>query len=318
MRIPTLPGNGTGMTLLCLMITGSALAVTILISGAAADAGTPMLWFLTAVLALSGLVQLAAIAPSLRLRDLVRLLPYSLGAGAFMVVPSALGYLAVAHVGAGYISLSFAFPILLTWALARIMGIEPRDRRRALGVLLGLAGGLLLAASKFGMIDGGAIGWLIAATAMPVIVALGNIYRSRYWPRGAGAALLSPLMLLAGAALILPLALWLEGSPAPLWTGAGLRLLLIVDVAVFVVQYYAYFTLQRIGGPVTLSLIGPVAALVGSGAAVWLFGEALPGGFVLAGLLVAAGTVLMLRRPPQSQGSFQASTIPTASSAVST
>ena len=114
MRNPTRPKGGAGLILLCLMIAGVSLAVVVLISKAAAQAGAPMLWFLTVVMGLAGLVQLGIAIALGQMRNWRGMLAYSLGAGLFAALPSAIGYLSVAHVGAGYMAMTFAFPILLT------------------------------------------------------------------------------------------------------------------------------------------------------------------------------------------------------------
>ncbi len=286
----------------CLVTAGAALAVTILISRMASDAGAPMVWFLAVVMAGSGLVQLVLAGLLGQLRGVLRMLPFAAGAGTLLAGPMALGYLAVAHVGAGYIALTFAFPILLTWALARLLGLERADPRRALAVGLGLAGGVTLALAKLTDLPPGATGWLVAATAMPVVIAGGNIYRSRFWPAGARPMALSALTLLMGGLACVPLAMVLDGSAIGLWRDAGLRGLVGLDVAIFVIQYVAFFQLQRLGGPVTLSLLGPVAAVTGAGGALWLFAEPLPRNFALAAMLVGAGTALMLmRRAPAAR-----------------
>lgn len=284
------------MMLGCLLTAGAALAVTILISRIASDAGAPMIWFLGFVLIGSGIVQLV-LAQALGQGQSVRhMLLFALGAGALMATPMALGYLAVAHVGAGYISLTYAFPILLTWALARLIGLEGANPRRAFAVGLGLAGGMLLAMSKLTELPSGATFWLVLATAMPVVVAGGNIYRSRYWPEGARPLTLSAMTLLMGGLVCVAAAPFVDGAPDILWQSGDMRLIIAIDILVFVIQYIAFFQLQRLGGPVTLSLLGPVAALTGAAGALWMFAEPLPQNFLLAGLLVGAGVVLMLMR----------------------
>jgi len=284
------------MMLGCLLTAGAALAVTILISRIVSDAGAPMIWFLGFVLIGSGVVQLV-LAQTLGQGQSVRhMLLFALGAGALMATPMALGYLAVAHVGAGYISLTYAFPILLTWALARLIGLEGANPRRAFAVGLGLAGGMLLAMSKLTELPSGEILWLALATAMPVVVAGGNIYRSRYWPKGARPLTLSAMTLLMGGLVCMVVAPFVDGAPDILWQSGNMRLIIAIDILVFVIQYIAFFQLQRLGGPVTLSLLGPVAALTGAAGALWMFAEPLPQNFLLAGLLVGAGVVLMLMR----------------------
>ncbi len=285
-------------TLFCLLFTGTMLAVTILISKLAAQEAAPMLWFLAVTLGIAGLIQLVLAAWLGQLRNWRGFLPYSVGSGLFLAAPMAMGYLSVVHVGAGYVAMSFAFPILLTWVMARLMGLERANRKRLAGVILGLTGGIILASGKLGAgTAAAATGWVLLATAIPLVLAAGNIYRSRFWPRGAQPIALAALMLLMGSALTLPLAIATEPGPAALWQSPVLRVLVALDVIVFVAQYVTYFMLQRLGGPVTLSLIGPVAAVSGGlAAALWL-GETLPRGYALAGAATLAGVWLMIGAP---------------------
>ena len=135
------------------------------------------------------------------------------------------------------------------------------------------------------------------ATAIPVVLALGNIYRSRYWPRGAPPLMLAGLTLLLAGLMVAPGAALTEGAAAlPRLAAPEVWPLLAALTASYTVQYVTFFRLQQVGGPVVLSLIGPVAAVAGPPAAVLLQGEHLPAVFPLAALLTGAGVWLMLRR----------------------
>ncbi len=279
-----------------LAATGSLLAVTIIISRLAADHAAPMLWFLTVVLGGAGILLFLLAVHSGAVRGAWRPLAlYGLGAGAFQALPSAMAYLSVAHVGAGYVSLAFAFPLLITYALALMFGMERFVRLGALGVAVALAGGLLLAFGKFDGLDGGSgVGWVLVASGIPFIVAGGNLFRTRFWPSGAQPILLAALMLLLAAALTAPFAVGLEGGAA--WNRLAstpmLVLLTGLNIAAFALQFIAYFRLQYVAGPVYLSQIGSVAAAVGTPVAVLLLGESLPDGFALALILVVGGAAL--------------------------
>lgn len=290
-----MPPSRSSLVPLWLAVTGGLLAVSILISGQAARAGAPMLWFLAGVSGIAGAAQLAIAALAGPLRIDGRVLAYAAAAGLLQALPNAIGYLAVGHVGAGFLSLTFAFPILLTWAMARAVGLEPRSPRRAFAVALGLAGGLLLAAGKMrGLPDGAAV-WAVAACAAPVLIAAGNIYRSRYWPAGPSPVVLAGLTLVSAALCILPVAALTEPL-TPLRAPAPLALML-AGAAAFTVQFVTFFQLQRAGGPVMLSLIGPVAAVGGAGAAALFLGESLPATLLPAAALTGAGVALMLCAP---------------------
>ena len=280
-----------------LLITGSLLAVTIILSRLAADAGAPMLWFLTSVMGSAGLLLMGAAAVAGQAKgNWRRLLLYSLGAGAFQALPSAMAYLSVAHVGAGYISLAFAFPLLVTYVLALAVGMERFASLRALGVTLALGGGLLLAISKFDGLSAeeGAVGWVLVASAIPLVLACGNLFRTRFWPEGAPPLLLAALMLLLAATLTVPFAVASEGlaGATRLWNHGLLLGLTGLNTAAFALQFVAYFRLQKTAGPVYLSQIGSVAAAVGTPVAVLFLGEILPEGFAVAILLIVGGAVL--------------------------
>ncbi|MDJ0739994.1 MAG: EamA family transporter [Gammaproteobacteria bacterium] len=284
-----------------LLLTGSLLAFSIVVARVASDHGAPMLWFLTLAMGGAGLllITLAAVSGEAR-GHWPRLLMFSIGAGAFQALPNAIGYLAVAHVGAGYLALAFAFPLLLTYLLALGLGLERFDPRRALGVGVALGGGMLLVAAKFdGLTDDNAvgsetIGWVLAASAIPLVIAAGNLYRTQFWPRGARPRLLAALMLLLAAVLTAPFAAAIEGSDdlARLLGNDALVTLIAVNVAAFALQFVAYFALQKTAGPVYFSQIGSVAAAVGTPAAVLFLGESLPGNFALAAGLIVAGALL--------------------------
>ncbi len=104
-------------------------------------------------------------------------------------------------------------------------------------------------------------------------------------------------MLICGAVITLPFALILEGTTAvSLMLQPPMLPVLVLAIVVFVAQYAAMFRLQRIAGPVYMSQIGSVAALVGSPAAILILGESLPIGFVPAVLLIIAGLVIFQAR----------------------
>jgi drug/metabolite transporter (DMT)-like permease len=211
-------------------------------------------------------------------------------AGALMAFGSALGYLTVHKVGAAFIALAMAFPPMLTWLLSLAIGLERFNLFRLVGLLIGLAGGVLLAIGKGAGASTADIGAILLACSMPAVLAVGNVFRTRFWPKGASPRLLAGLMLICGALVILPFALWFEGGAA---FGAlfrsPLQVIVLCAVVLFVAQYAAFFKLQQIAGPVYLSQIGSVAALVGGPMAVLLLGEQLPRGFALAAALIVIG-----------------------------
>lgn len=291
----------TGLKALgCLLLVGTLLALSLSVAKFADAQALPRLTFLMVAMAsASGCLLLLALPKRARWRLDRRVIEYAAVAGALLALPNALGFLAVRHVGAGFISLSFAFPILVTWLLAVLLRLEPLRRDRLSGVLLGLAGGVVLALSKASGGEGH-LGWSLLVLLMPVALALGNIYRTLRWPEGVPAVFLSALVLTGAGLSLLPIALVMEPGRIPeLFDSSAALGLLGLEVGVFTVLYLFFFILQKLAGPVYLSQIGTVAATVGTAIAVLALGEPAPPNLAIAAGLVVAGTLIFQRGAPK-------------------
>ncbi|MGB3312907.1 MAG: EamA family transporter [Albidovulum sp.] len=130
---------------------------------------------------------------------------------------------------------------------------------------------------------------------------MGNIFRTRFWPAGEAPVTLAALSVLIGAGLVLPMALHSEGGRlAVLWADREIMVLILTGSVVVATQYVLQFRLQALAGPVYMSQIGGVAAMVGAVLAVTALREALPPAFWPAVALIAAGTVQFQRAARQN------------------
>jgi drug/metabolite transporter (DMT)-like permease len=136
---------------------------------------------------------------------------------------------------------------------------------------------------------------LAVALGVPVLLAIGNVYRSRYWPSGLSAPMFSAGTMLVQAVAVLPL-IAVSGQRAGADQLAAAWPLLLAMVLVTLSANVAAAALQRIADSVAYSQIGYVVALTG---VIWgavLFGERLGWGFAPAVALVFVGVVLANRR----------------------
>ncbi|OLU27064.1 DMT family transporter [Pseudomonas sp. PA27(2017)] len=223
---------------------------------------------------------------------------YYLASGLLSIaVPNGLLFSSIGHVGAGFASMCLAFPPLFTYLLALALRMEALSRIRLLGICIGLSGSLLLALGKLRGGDSPAL-WVVAALCVPVFLALGNIYRARYWPSGATPLSLAPGMLLGGALLLGLTALFgVDFSPnlnSPLAVG-----LMLVQMLLFAAVYALFFILQKLAGTVFLSQIGSVAAITGAAMAIGLLGEQGSLSLALAALCIVVGVLLVAWRAAQ-------------------
>ncbi len=222
-------------------------------------------------------------------RKLVTHLVFS---GLLFIAPNMIAVVAASKVGAGFISLSYAFPLVLTYALAVVLRLERFRLLMGAGVLFGLLGGVLLAISGAEMsVD--ASWWSLFALTIPLFLATGNIFRSMHWPKGARPIDLALGMMAVGflALSVFTAAVGVPVAPAA-WTPEATGLL-GAQIAIFALQYGLYFRLQQTAGPVYLSQIGSVAAVIGLGLGYLVFGEEPNAAKLAAVVAVGAGIVLV-------------------------
>lgn len=211
---------------------------------------------------------------------------------------------AIPQVGAGFVALIIALPPLLTYLGALALRMERFNALRAFGVAAALAGAGVLAARKFSAPDA-SIFWVLLALCGPVLLAIGNLYRTLRWPDNASPSALAPGMLIA-AAVLLGIVNILPNFSLAIPPKAFRPLALIaVQAFIFAGQFLLLFLLQKTGGPVLLSLLGAVGAVVGVPVAIFLQGETPPEGLFLGASLIALGVVLV------TWGGVKMATLPT-------
>ena len=190
-------------------------------------------------------------------------------------LPNLLVLAAMAHLGSGPTAMMFTLSPLFTALLSRLAGLRAPARLEYWGIAIGFGGALLVALARGEAGRPAAWLWVGVWLLIPLLLALGNVYRSLDWPpradgtwlavgsHGVAALLLLALCALTGA--------W-RGLPAL----AGVPWLAAAQVAAAVLMFPLFFRLQALGGPVLLSQIGTVGAGVGVAVGAGLLGERYP------------------------------------------
>lgn len=290
------PGaNGAWLIpLLCLLGGGSLLGIKVNLAKAAGEFGLSPLAFLTWSIIGATLVLLAVSAVR---RSAIpinrRTFEYYAVSGLVGVAgPSLIFFAAIPHIGASFVALITTSPPLLTYIGALALGLERFQIGRALGVAAALAGTGVLAMKHLSAPDGVPV-WLVLVLIGPVLLATGNLYRTLRWPEGMSPSTLAPGMLVAATIMLLCAGLLPGFSLAVPVSSVKAMILIAVQALVFAGFYLFLFHLQKAGGPVLLSLLGSVGAVVGVPVAIFLQNEAPPPGLILSAVLIAAGITLI-------------------------
>ena len=280
--------------LICLLVGGALLGISTNMAKYAGEIGlSPLAFLFWSIAGAATILLVIALLrhelPPLNKRSFEY---YFISALVSVAGSNLLFFSAIPHVGAGFVALIISLPPLLTYLGALALGIERFQTVRALGVAAALVGAGVLAARKFSAPDA-SVFWILIALCGPVLLAIGNLYRTLRWPEGASPNALAPGMLIAAVVLLGATSL-LPNFSLTVPLGGFLPLgLIILQAFIFAGQFQLLFLLQKTGGPVLLSLLGSVGAIVGVPVAVFLQGESPPDGLILGASLIALGVALV-------------------------
>lgn len=274
-----------------LLFTGVSFGCNFPLAKLAVAAGVnPALWAIVICLG-AGLTMVAVTARFEDAPPVPGILRYANVSGLISnVFPLFLTFAAIPHIGSGLAAVLVATSPVTTALLSMLLKVRPPSLLGLAGIAIGLAGAVVIIAGRNASFEGGGSGWLLIAALIPVLLGIGNVYRTMAWPKGAGPMRLGAMVNLAA---VLPLAvLGFAWSSLDIGALAKVPGLVAAQLAASTVMYLTFFRLQAVGGPTYLSQIGYVGAVVGVGVGVTLLGETYPA-LVWAGVaIVAVGIAL--------------------------
>ncbi|MBK8456277.1 MAG: DMT family transporter [Phyllobacteriaceae bacterium] len=257
-----------------LLAVGGLIGLVFPLGLMAATAGVdPAVWALTIS---GGTAVVLAVALTLRRRRVTmtrQFLRYCAVAGLVsFAAPNLLIFQFIPALGAGFVALLFTLSPVLTLLFSALMRVCAPSALGVAGIAIGFAGAFVLTWSKGASGPAGGYVVVLASLAIPLLLAIGNVYRTMDWPEGA-----NPIALAVGAhaAASAGLLAWLAatGGIGRIAGLAGIPGLVLAQLAASSLQFLLFFRLQQVGGPVYLSQIGYVAASVGLGSGMIFLGE---------------------------------------------
>ncbi|WP_169543342.1 DMT family transporter [Sneathiella aquimaris] len=188
------------------------------------------------------------------------------------IIPNLLLFSVIPHAGSGYTGLMFALSPVFTLSLATVFRLRTPGKIGLMGIAVGLVGASIVSVTRGSAPEAPPVMWLLAALAIPMTLACGNIYRTMDWPDGALPDTLAFWSHLFSVVVFLVLMVAVDGTVSvdelALSPWAAFAQLVVGGLT-----FPVFFRLQQKGGPVLLSQLGYVAAAVGLIAATLLLGE---------------------------------------------
>lgn len=288
------------MTLLLLVLNGSFIAAIYTLAKLAGQSGVSALGVLAFQLLAAAVAVTLVAAVAGRLPRLDRAtLRYAAVAGALgIAAPNLVTFAALGHLPAGLVGVIGALSPVFTYGLALLLRVERLQRMRAFGIVLGLAGVLVLLLPRSALPDASLLPWALLALAGPLLLAGGNLFRTLAWPPGLHPLSAASALLLTQAMVFVPAAALLGELRLPTAGLEAVDLALLGAGALTTAFYLTAFELQRRAGPVVVGQLGYVITVASLLLGAWVFGERPGAATAAAVLLVFAGVLVVQRAAP--------------------
>lgn len=276
--------------ILLIITIGVLVGISFTLSKIAAMAGVPPLLALFRQLLVASLLLLVVgIATGRRLPLTRQHVLYYLGAGILGVSgPALIGYTVLSQVSTGFYSALVTLSPLFTFAITAAVERRMLPFHRLVGILVGLSG-VSIATMKGFNFDSTATVWIILAVGGPLLLASGNVFRSRaYPPKG------DPMMMATGALLSQLVLIWpvlaLSSAAQPVSSIASGPEAAILGVGLITaVTYVLTFEVQRRTDGIGFAQVGYFATLSGIATGAFVFGEIIQPALLLSLAVIFLG-----------------------------
>lgn len=284
-----------------LVLTGAFLGLTLPFGKLAFAAGiAPSVWAFLISTGAGTVLLIAFLVMGKRPRlDAHMVRYYLIAAFISYAVPNVMTLSAIPHLGSGYTGIMYTLSPVFTLMLSILFKLRRPNLLGLLGILVGFIGAVIVGFTR------GQVGqpaeplWVVIGLLIPVLLAMGNVYRTIDWPKGA-----DPTELAAGShittALMLVPAIFMMTGTFPIAPLGDVPWLVFFQILASACMFALYFRLQAVGGPVYLSQIGYVGAAVALLAGTLFLGESYQLMTWVGAGIIAAG-VLMTTKAQQME-----------------
>jgi len=287
-----------------LVAVGSLLGFTFPLGKMGAQAGvSPVVWaFLMSGGAAVGLLLYRIACKKPFLITVQNSWFYFCAAVVSLVIPNILTFTVIPKLGSGFTGLLFTLSPLFTLAISSIWQVRMPTRVGLVGIAIGFVGAVIVSITRGEIGNPAGIGWILAGLAIPVCLAVGNVFRTMAWPKNAEPMELAIGMNLAAATMLLLLVLALPS--AKLSDGLpSIMPVVTLTVLVASVMIALHSRLQLVGGPTYLSQIGYIAAAVALIVGTLVFNESYALLTWVGALIILVGAALsVVAQQPSNKG----------------
>ncbi|MBT4427140.1 MAG: DMT family transporter [Rhodospirillaceae bacterium] len=219
------------------------------------------------------LLFLALFTKSLPRLDLIYLRTYIVSGVLGIAFPISLLSIVAAKLPASALTLVLALSPPLTYLFALLLGMERFRIVCIIGILVGLAGVVLMVVPEASLPEPEMAGWLLLSLLAPVSFAMVNAFAGKFRPPEAPSVMLACGLLLASAVFLLPVMFATGQAYIPLGENGIGDWAVLMAVAINAAFWLLFFEIVRRAGSVFFSQFNYLAVLAGIAWAMLIFAE---------------------------------------------
>jgi drug/metabolite transporter (DMT)-like permease len=208
------------------------------------------------------------------------------------IVPGLTFYISVAHLPAGVMSIIISTVPMLAFAIGLALGSEVLSRRRLAGIVLGLAGVLIIALPSASLPDPAMAAFLPVALIGPLFYALEGSYVASKGTAGMDAVQAMFGASLVGALIAAPI-MWAMGQGFMIRSLGAPEWALIGSSALHALLYATFVWLAANAGAVFATQTGYIVTASGMIWSVVILGETFSPLVILAAVILLGGVALV-------------------------
>lgn len=215
-----------------------------------------------------------------------------------IAIPNTNMYFIAQHIPSGLLAVLVNTVPLFVYPLALMSKQERLDPWRALALILGLSGIMLIIGFQ---LTGLVSHWTLLALVSPCCFALCSLFISSKQPKELETLPAASGMLLAATLVLTPFVVSQHAFYSLLGHFTPAKQVIVLEVLLSTAGYLIFFSLIRLAGPVFYSLTGGVVALTGLFWGYLIFNEAPSAQQILAIILVISALFLLSWRQAKLQ-----------------
>jgi len=219
-----------------------------------------------------------------------------------IALPNTLMYFVAVHVQAGMLAVIVNTVPLMVYPIAILASQERLSLPRIMGVLIGMAGIILILSPKILMPNQQLTAWILLALLSPLSFAVCSVYLAANRPANSDSFALTVGMLGMSSLMLIPWVIYHHAFYSLLPPFNNVDGVIVLEIILSSIGYILFFELIRLAGPVFYSLVGGVVTLTGLFWGRVILGEVIHAWMMLAALLIVTGIVIVACWQPRRDG----------------